>query len=196
MVSTLTRAVLALRSFNNILEHEEVAMDWKDHTHQVGGIVTNLQALETVLRYFLLRLKRQQLQFPKSGDADAAENMLTSYEFLGELVDSYNNALTDTEKQFTVDREVVTIRDALTARSNAVHVTSNCKAYWVRLVFSVATQLASHQSLLTGSPTRNEGAHKSSAVCLPRWLNILHFSLSRWHAGDVSGVYQSESLSS
>ena len=81
-----------------------------------------------------------------------------------------------------------------TARSNAVHVTSNCKAYWVRLVFSVATQLASHQSLLTGSPTRNEGAHKSSAVCLPRWLNILHFSLSRWHAGDVSRVYQSESL--
>ena len=63
-------------------------MDWKDHTHQVGGIVTNLQALETVLRYFLLRLKGQQLQFPKPGDVDTAENMLTGYEFLGELVDS------------------------------------------------------------------------------------------------------------
>ena len=38
--------------------------------------------------------------------------MLTSYEFLGELVDSFNGALTDAEKQFAVDREVVTIRDA------------------------------------------------------------------------------------
>src|ERR1700674_738157 len=58
------------------LEHEEVAMDWKDHTYQVGGIVTNLQALEAVLRYFLLRLERQQLQFPKPGDADAGPRKL------------------------------------------------------------------------------------------------------------------------
>jgi hypothetical protein len=79
-------------------------MDWKDHTHQVGGIVTNLQALETCLRYFHLGLRGQQLQFPKPGDADAAENMLTSFKFLGELVDSYNKALKDSEKPFTVDR--------------------------------------------------------------------------------------------
>jgi hypothetical protein len=38
-------------------------MDWKDYTHQVGGIVTNLQALETVLRYFLLRLKDSSFSF-------------------------------------------------------------------------------------------------------------------------------------
>jgi hypothetical protein len=38
--------------------------------------------------------------------------MLTSYEFLDELVDSFNQALTDKEKQFAVDREVVTIRNA------------------------------------------------------------------------------------
>jgi hypothetical protein len=96
----------------NDLKQQEVVMDWKDHMHQVGGIVTNPQALETVLRYFLLRLNGQKLEFPKPGDADAAENMLTSYEFLGELADSYNNALKDTEKQFAVNREVVTIRDA------------------------------------------------------------------------------------
>jgi hypothetical protein len=87
-------------------------VDWKDHTHQVGGIVTNLQALETVLRYFLLRQKGQQVQFPKVGDTDAAENMLTSYDFLGELMDAFNKSLKDTEKQFAVNREVVTIRDA------------------------------------------------------------------------------------
>jgi hypothetical protein len=39
-------------------------MDWKDHMHQVGGIVTNLQALETVLRRFLLTLKGQRFNFP------------------------------------------------------------------------------------------------------------------------------------
>jgi hypothetical protein len=80
-------------------------LDWKDHTHQTGAIVTNLQALETVLRRFLLTLKLQQLQFPKPGDTGAAENMLTSYEFLDELVDSFNQALTDTEKQFAVDEK-------------------------------------------------------------------------------------------
>ena len=93
-----------LLRYNEPKEQEEAPLDWKDHAHQVGGIVTSLQALETVLRRFLLALKGQQLQFPKPGDADAAENMLTSREFLGELVDSFNQALTDTKKQFAVRR--------------------------------------------------------------------------------------------
>jgi hypothetical protein len=88
-------------------------LEWKDHTHLVGCIVTNLQALETILRYFLLRLHKQEVQFPKVGDADAKETYLTDYLFLGPLIDQYNNALEAAEKEFEVDRQVVVIRDAL-----------------------------------------------------------------------------------
>jgi hypothetical protein len=39
----------------------------RDHLVLVGSIVMNLQALETVLRYFLLRVSRQDPQFPTKG---------------------------------------------------------------------------------------------------------------------------------
>jgi hypothetical protein len=48
-------------------------MEWQEHMHQVGAIVTNLQALETGLRRFLLEVNGQRMQFPKGGAADAAE---------------------------------------------------------------------------------------------------------------------------
>jgi hypothetical protein len=40
----------------------------EDHTQWVGAIVTNLQALETVLRFFLAKLKKEEVAFPKAGD--------------------------------------------------------------------------------------------------------------------------------
>ena len=43
-------------------------MKAEDHTQWVGGIVTNLQALETVLRYFLAKLRNEVVEFPKPGD--------------------------------------------------------------------------------------------------------------------------------
>jgi hypothetical protein len=88
-------------------------LEWTDHTHQVGCIVTNLQALETILRYFLLRLHGQQVQFPKVGDATAAKTYLTNFMSLGALVDEFNKALKPAESKFKVDRQVVTIRDAI-----------------------------------------------------------------------------------
>ncbi len=88
-------------------------MDWKDHTHLAGCIVTNLQALETILRYFLLRLHGQQVQFPKVEDATAAKTYLTNNMSLGPLVDEFNKALKPAESKFKVDRQVVTIRDAI-----------------------------------------------------------------------------------
>ena len=92
---------------------QEGPLEWKDHTHLVGCIVTNLQALETVLRYFLLRLHKQEPQFPQVGDTDVSVTYLTKYAFLGQLVDEYNRALQEPEKQFEVDATVINIRDAL-----------------------------------------------------------------------------------
>jgi hypothetical protein len=90
----------------------EVYLESKDHTQWVGAIVTNLQALETVLRYFLLRLYKQEVHFPKIGDMEAKKTYLTRFMSLGTLIKNYNKALDEVEKQFKVDREVVRIRDA------------------------------------------------------------------------------------
>jgi GTP diphosphokinase / guanosine-3',5'-bis(diphosphate) 3'-diphosphatase len=87
------------------LKKREVPLEWKDHTHQVGCIVTNLQALETVLRYFLLRLHKQEAQFPKVADTDASVTYLTKYAFLGQLVDEYNRSLEESERQLRWTRK-------------------------------------------------------------------------------------------
>ena len=88
-------------------------MKAEEHTQGVGAIITNLQALETVLRYFLARRHEQDIQFPKEGDEDAAENYLTRWVFLSKLIKNYNGALKPEEAKFKVEGdEVVRIRDA------------------------------------------------------------------------------------
>jgi hypothetical protein len=84
----------------------------EDHTQWVGGIVTNLQALETVIRYFLLRRRKEEVQFPEVGDRDAKKTYLTRFLSLGTLIKTYNKTLHEAEKKFKVDKEVVRIRDA------------------------------------------------------------------------------------
>ena len=87
-------------------------MKAEEHTQWVGAIVTNLQALETVLRYFLLRLRKQDPQFPKVGDQDAKKTYLTRYLSLGKIIKKYNRVLAADEGKFKVDLAVVHIRDA------------------------------------------------------------------------------------
>lgn len=95
------------------LDAREAGMKGSDHTLPLGSIVTNLQALETHIRYFLLRASGQQPSFPKKGDKDAAENYLTLFISLGELVKKYNSALSSDEAKFRVDEWVVAVRNAL-----------------------------------------------------------------------------------
>jgi len=54
-------------------------MDHNDHVVGVGAIVTNLQALETSLRFFLGRRYDQYLEFPKPGDLSGRKNYLTAF---------------------------------------------------------------------------------------------------------------------
>jgi hypothetical protein len=88
-------------------------MDHKLHIAGVGSIVTNLQALETVLRGFLVERYDQCAAFPKMGDATACRNYLTAYESLGSLISEYHGLLEETEKKFSIDPTVVRVRDAL-----------------------------------------------------------------------------------
>jgi hypothetical protein len=84
------------------------------HLNGTGAIVLNLQALEFHLRHFLLRSHGHSMAFPKPGDKTIAENYVTNFLSLGELVDEYNKSLNDQEfAQFSVDRNLVRIRDAI-----------------------------------------------------------------------------------
>jgi hypothetical protein len=85
----------------------------EDHTQWVGAIVTNLQALETCLRYFLVRLRKQDPQFPKVGDRDTKKTYMTRFLSLGKIIRKYNSALDAKETKYRVSEEVVHIRDAL-----------------------------------------------------------------------------------
>jgi hypothetical protein len=85
----------------------------EEYTQGVGGIVTNLQALETVLRYFLAKLYNEVVEFPKVGDQTVKLTNLTRRTSLGKLIRTFNKALTDAEKKFEVDIGVVHIRDAI-----------------------------------------------------------------------------------
>jgi hypothetical protein len=88
-------------------------MDHNDHVVGVGAIVTNLQALETSLRFFLGRRYDQDLEFPKPGDTAGRQSYLTVFASLGELIESYNKSLTPAEEHFKIDFDAVRIRDAL-----------------------------------------------------------------------------------
>ena len=87
-------------------------MKIEEHTQGVGAVVTNLQALETVLRFFLLKATGQAAEFPKPGESNTSINYLTAYKSLGPLIGLYNEKLTDAEKKYAVDLAVVKIRDA------------------------------------------------------------------------------------
>lgn len=88
-------------------------MDDNAHINGIGNIVTNLQALETTLRGFLVERYGQCADFPKMGDKTACRNYLTNFVSLGDLIAEYQRDLAETEKQYSIDSSVVLIRDAL-----------------------------------------------------------------------------------
>jgi hypothetical protein len=88
-------------------------MEAKDHLSGVGAIVTNLQALESTLRGFLVERFGQCAGFPKMGDKVACRNYLTEFVSLGELIKDYHRVLGEDEQKYKIDESVVLIRDAL-----------------------------------------------------------------------------------
>jgi len=88
-------------------------MEPLEHCQLVGAIVMNLQALETHLRYFLLKAHDQPVAFPKPGDKQVAHNYLTNRKSLNALIDEYNAGLRDGEGEFSIARSVVEARDAI-----------------------------------------------------------------------------------
>jgi hypothetical protein len=86
----------------------------EEHLRFVGMISLNLQAMELTLRVFLLKAHKQFIDWPKPGDTWTRENYITNYKSLGQIIDDYHEALTEDEKKkFSINKSVVTVRDAL-----------------------------------------------------------------------------------
>lgn len=88
-------------------------MDVQEHTQGVGAIITNLAALETVLRYFMSRVRNEKPDFPKAGDRRAKKSYLTRSIALQNLIQNYNGVLKTTESGYLIDKkDIVRIRNA------------------------------------------------------------------------------------
>lgn len=87
-------------------------MDQDDHTRGVGRIVTNLEALEFVIRIFLTKANNQKLEFPTPETTELPETFVTSFMSLDELIKEYNATLSSTEQIHCVDAQMIKIRDA------------------------------------------------------------------------------------
>jgi hypothetical protein len=88
-------------------------MDSEKYLELTGGLIMNLQGVETVLRYFLVVREGQSVDFPKPGDKYADETFATNWQSLDPFIDTYNAGLSVGERRlYEVDREIVCIRDA------------------------------------------------------------------------------------
>jgi hypothetical protein len=95
-------------------EDASVGLRPEEHLRLIGTIILNLQALELTLRLFLLKAHKQFVDWPKPTDTLVRENYVTNYLSLGPVIDDYNKALSDAEKKkFTIDKTVVSVRDAI-----------------------------------------------------------------------------------
>jgi hypothetical protein len=95
-------------------------MTLEEHATHLGGLISNFQSLEFLLRAFLQKSpSASPLGIPHGVDiysspvgTDLPENELTNYDSLGQLIDKYNGKV---EKLglAPIDKTLVEIRDAL-----------------------------------------------------------------------------------
>src|SRR5258708_2999484 len=70
--------------------------------------------MDPTLRLFLVKAHGQFIDWPKPTDTVVLENYITNYKPLGDIIDDFNSALSEVEKQkFMIERSVVDVRDAI-----------------------------------------------------------------------------------
>lgn len=89
-------------------------MTLEEHAIRIGYVHTNLAALESSLRFLMLKLNGETFRVPRPGDVDAPLNWMTKWISLGDLIRKYNGELTANERgQFAITQDATDIRDAL-----------------------------------------------------------------------------------
>jgi hypothetical protein len=92
----------------------EIEMDYNDHCQRVGYIHMNLTALESALRFFLLKAHGETFTAPKPGETKTPLTHMTNFASLSWLITEYNAKLNAEERaSFILDDSSVRVRDAL-----------------------------------------------------------------------------------
>ena len=86
-----------------------------DYNRKIGAIIMNLQALETVIRFFFFRKNGEQHPFPKpGGERYVPSTSLTKYCQLRKWVRKFNSGLKQEElTKYSISEDIVEIRDAI-----------------------------------------------------------------------------------
>jgi len=86
-----------------------------DFNKKIGAIIMNLQALETVIRFFFFRKNGEQHPFPKRcGDRYVPSTSLTNYCQLRKWVRKFNSGLSQEERpKYAISEDIVEMRDAI-----------------------------------------------------------------------------------
>ena len=98
-------------------------MEQEQHPINLGKLLVNFQSLEFVLRAFLWESEKdvernsstyQELKLNKLKEGDmVAEDAFTNYDSLNVLIDKYNQTPKILSAGLTIDKSVVSIRDAI-----------------------------------------------------------------------------------
>jgi hypothetical protein len=85
----------------------------EEYVEGLGKVISNLLALEHVLRIFLCEANGEKLEYPKPHEIRVDETALTNRKSLRPIMAEYNGHLKPAERQYSVDLLVADIRDAL-----------------------------------------------------------------------------------
>ena len=98
-------------------------MEQEQHPLNLGKLLVNFQSLEFALRAFLWESEKdvgqnsstyQELKLDNLIEGDMiAENAFTNYDSLNVLIDKYNQNLKISSAGLTIDKSIVSIRDAV-----------------------------------------------------------------------------------
>jgi hypothetical protein len=90
-------------------------MNADEYNKGIGAIVMNLQALETVIRFFFFRKNSEQYPFPQSGgERYVPSTSLTKYCQLRKWIRKFNSCLKQEElSKYSISEGIVEIRDAI-----------------------------------------------------------------------------------
>jgi hypothetical protein len=86
-----------------------------DYNKGIGAIVMNLQALESVIRFFFFRKNEEKNPFPKPKKGEVVPtSSLVTHKQLRKWIRKYNSCLSKEEvTKYSISENIVEVRDAL-----------------------------------------------------------------------------------
>jgi hypothetical protein len=86
-----------------------------DYNKGIGAIIMNLQALESIIRFFFFRRNGEKNPFPKPKESEVVPNSsLVTHQQLKKWIRKYNGCLSKEEvTKYSISEDIIEVRDAL-----------------------------------------------------------------------------------